>query len=98
MSQFEGDCCSAERLEGVRAVWLRGIENGNGFRDTGHVVGKMMVRDDQVYAQGSGLSGRGESANTSINTDDETDAGGGGLSQDGGLHAIAFAEAVGDVV
>src|SRR5438445_4661600 len=58
----------------------------------------MVVSNDQVYAQGFGLSGCGKGADAGIDTDDETDAGGGGLSEDAGLHAVTFAQAVGDVV
>src|SRR5438445_11824251 len=77
---------------------LSWVEHGNGFRDTDGGVGKMMVRDDEVHAQSFCFLCSGERADAGVNTDDETDAGGGGLSEDAGLHSVAFAQAVGDVV
>src|ERR1700756_4839239 len=58
----------------------------------------MVVGNNQVYAQGFGLSGCGKGADAGIDTDDETDASGGGLSEDAGLHAVTFAQAGGGVV
>ena len=51
-----------------------------------------------VHSEGPGLFGCGEGADAGVNADDEADACGGGLSEDAGLHAVAFAEAVRDVV
>ncbi len=62
------------------------------------VVGEVVVGDDEVEAEGLGFGGGGEGADAGVDADDETDAGGGGLAEDVGLHAVAFADAVRDVV
>ena len=80
MSQFEGDCCSAERFEGVRAVCLGWVEYGYRFWDTDRMVGEMVVGDDEIQAQGFGLNCCGEGADAGVYADDETDTGGGRLS------------------
>src|ERR1700730_15854342 len=62
------------------------------------MVGKMVVGDNESHAESLRLLCCGKSADACVNTDDETDTGRGGLSEDAGLHAVAFAQAVGDVV
>ncbi len=58
----------------------------------------MVVGDNEIHPKGFCFFGCGEGADAGVNTDDEADTGGGGLSEDAGLHAVAFAQAVGDVV
>jgi hypothetical protein len=98
VGEFEGDCCAAEGFEGVGAVSLSGVQDGNGFGNASCIVGEMVIGDDQIDSEGFCFGGSGEGADAGVYADDETDAGCGGLAEDTGLHAVAFAEAVGDVV
>ena len=60
-------------------------------------VGKVVVGDDEVEVEGAGLVGGGEGADAGVDGDDEADAGGCGLGEAAGLHAVALADAMGDV-
>ncbi len=79
VGEFEGDGCAAEGFEGVGAVCLGGIEDGDGFGDADGDVGKVVVGDDEVEAEGFGFVGSGEGADAGVDADDEADAGGGCL-------------------
>src|SRR5437868_3004290 len=98
MSQLECDCSAAEKFEWVPAVCLGRVEYGNRFGDTDGVVGEMVVGDDQVHPEDFCFFGGDKGPDTGVNTDDKSDAGGGRLYKDAGLHAVAFAQTVGDVV
>src|ERR1700712_43285 len=98
MRKFEGYGGSAEVLVGVRAAWLVGIDYCNGFGDAKGLVGKMVIGDDQVQTKGPGFSGGCEGAYAGIDADDKMDSGGCGIGEDAGLHAVAFADAMGNVV
>ncbi len=93
--ELEGNTCTAEVLIGVRAAGLIGIDDSDGGRDFG--FGEVMVRDDDVDAEGAGMLDDGTGADSGIDTDDEGDAAGLGFGDDFGAHAVAFAEAVGHV-
>ena len=96
LRELEGDGGSAEVLVGVGAVGLGWVEDGEGFGEA--FVGKVVVGDDEVEREDFGFGGGGEGADAGVDGDDEADAGGGGETEDVGLHAVAFADSVGDVV
>ena len=97
--ELEGDGGSAEALVRVRAVGLGWVDDGKGFGDAGDLVGEVVVGDDEVEGRGLWLHRRrSEGADAGVDTDDETDARGCGEAEDVRLHAIAFADAMGDVV
>ena len=98
VGEFEGDGCAAEGFEGVGAACLGGIDDGEGFGDAQGVVGEMVVGDDEVEAEELRFVGCGKGADAGVDADDEADACGGGLSEDAGLHAVAFADAMRDVI
>ncbi len=97
MSEFEGDCGSAEEFEGVETVRLGGVDDGNGFGQAGLEVGEVMVGDDEVETEMSGLVCGGEGPDAGVDGDDQADAGGGGLGETGRLHSVALPDAVGDM-
>ncbi len=71
MGEFEGDCCATERFEGIRAVRLCRIEDCNGLGNADDPIGKVVVGDDEVHAEGFGLFCCGEGADAGIDADDE---------------------------
>ncbi len=88
---------AAEVLAGVAAAVLVGIEHGERGRQASGCVRQMMVGDDEVDAESRGRFGRGEGANAGIDADDEARACCGCGFDHLALHAVAFAEAVGNV-
>ncbi len=98
LREFEGHAGAAEGLGGIGIAGLVGVEDGDGAGESVGIVGQMVVGDDEVEAEGLGVLGFGESAHSGIHTDDEADAGGGGIGKNVLLDAVAFAEAVRDVI
>src|SRR5579872_4971524 len=93
MRQLKGHTGAAERLAGILAAGLVGIEHHQGLRHTAF-MGQVVVGDDQVHAHAAGSLGCVEGANAGIHTDNKTDALGGGALNHVIFHAIAFADAV----
>ena len=98
VGEFEGDGGSAEVFVGVGAAGLVGVDDGEGVGNAADLVGQMVVGDDEVEAEGAGFVGGGEGADAGVDGDDEADAGVGGEAEYVGLHAVALADAVRDVV
>jgi hypothetical protein len=98
LCEFEGDGGSAEILAGVGAVGLVGVEHGEGVGDAVELVGEMVVGDDEVEGEARGLLGGGVSADAGVDGDDEADAFGCGVGYAGFAHAVAFADAVRNVI
>ena len=98
LCELEGDGGSAELFVGIGAAGLVGVEDGEGLGDAGAGVGKVVVGDDEVEAEAGGFFGGGEGADAGVDGDDELDAFSRGVGEAGGLDAVAFAEAMGDVV
>ena len=74
-----------------------GIEDGE--RDGECVVGgrQMVIGDDEVEAEAARGFSFSEGAHAGVDGDDEADAFGVGGFKDAGLHAVAVAQAMGDV-
>ena len=98
LGEFVGDGGSAEVLVGVEAVGLGGVDDGEAVGKGRRVVGEMVVGDDEVEAEDAGFGGFDHCADAGVDRDDEADARGGGFGEDGVLHAVAFADAVWDMV
>ena len=98
MRKFEGHCSTAEGFEGIGAVCLGGIEDGDRFGDADYIVGQVVVGDDEIHAEGFGFLSCGEGANAGVYADDQTNSCGGCLAEYSSLHSVAFAEAVRDVI
>ena len=96
--ELEGDAGAAEMLVRVGAAGLRGVDDRDGFGNAFDAVGQVVVGDDEVEAERFGLVGGGEGADAGVDRDDQANAGGGGLGQADVLDAVAFAEAVRNVV
>ena len=96
--ELEGHAGSAKILIRVRAAGLVGVEDRDGLRDAFALVGEVVVGDDQVQAECGGFACGGEGADAGVDRDDETDAFGGGFIEADVLDAVAFAQAVRNVV
>ena len=95
LSKLEGDRRTAERLLGIAAVVLVGIENGQRNRDG--IVGsrKMVVGDDEVEAEALRGFCFGKGAHSGVDSDDETNTLGIGGFEYGGLQSVALAQSMG---
>ena len=97
LGEFEGDGGAAEVLARVGAVRLVGIEDGEGWRCAVHVVGKVVVGDDEVDPERA-ASSAAAMARMPVSTEMTRRTPSAAASAMRVLHAVAFANAVGDVV
>ena len=73
LRDLESDPGSAERLAGILATCLIGIDHRNGLGDA-FGLRQVMVGDDEIHAATLGSLGGGEGANAGVHADDEPDA------------------------
>ena len=98
LGQLECHARAAEMLAGVGAIGLVGVEDGERLGKTKCRFRQVMIGDDEVQVEARGFIGGGEGANAGVHADDEAHAFSGGAGEHLGLHAVAVAETMGDVV
>ncbi len=97
LRDLEGDASSAQRLAGILAALLVGIDDSQRLRHAFRLR-QMMIGDDEVDAAACCGFRRGKGANAGIDADDQANAAVGGLLDHLVAHAVAFANAVRHVV
>ena len=97
MGKFAGDGCAAEGFFRISAAGLVGIEDGERIGKGVMRIGKMVVGDDEVEAEAARGLSFSEGAHAGVDGDDKADAFGVGCFKDARLHAVAFAQAMGNV-
>ncbi len=98
LGQLECDARAAEVLARVGAVRLVGVEDGERLGQSHRRFGQVVVGDDEVEVEARGFIRGGEGADAGVHTDDEAHVLGRGAGEHLGLHAIAVAQAMRDVI
>ena len=74
LRELERDSGTAEVFAGILAVWLVGVQHGEGTRCAIHLVGEVVVGDDEVESEARGLFGGCVCADAGVDRDDQPDA------------------------
>lgn len=96
LHELEAHAASAEMLEGVGVILTLGVEDGHCRRH--HLVGHVVVADNEVYALFLGISYLLDGLDTAIEDDDKFHTSLLGIVYSFLAHTISFVVSVGDIV